>query len=205
MPPAEPPALRPLHRFGHGRTFPSPLAEAIAEVMRRCFHIGPWARSPRPAPALRAAGASLPPGGLWPLGQGLKRSCYIVPTGPGKRVAFPVSGPSLAEAIAEVTRSRFRVWAGGPKANGQRPPCGRRALHTRRAGCWPLGQGLNGSCFPAPTGAAKRGAFRVPPRLAEAMAGVTRHRSHIGPPPPCCRHNCRATMAGITPDPIPHA
>ncbi len=44
------------------------LAEAIAEVMRRRFHIGPLARSQRPAPALRAAGALHPPGGRGPLG-----------------------------------------------------------------------------------------------------------------------------------------
>ena len=40
----------------------APLAEAIAEVMWKRFHIGPWARSPRPAPAPPLAGASPPPG-----------------------------------------------------------------------------------------------------------------------------------------------
>ena len=35
------------------------MAEAIAVVTRNRFHIGPLARSQRPAPALRAAGDGL--------------------------------------------------------------------------------------------------------------------------------------------------
>ena len=91
------------HRRGHVETLPHRA-------------VGPKPTAEPPAPPL--AGALNPPGGLWPLTYLLCWSCVIAPTGPGKRCAFPWSGPFGGLN----TPARGRPDAGRP-----RPP--------RRGGC----------------------------------------------------------------------
>ena len=147
---------RPLRRSGY--FVRPPMAEAIAEVTRPRSHIGPVARSHRPAPALRAAGAFAPTGRAMAFRSSAET---VLPRGShraGKTRCVFCSGPPMAEAIAEVMRYRSHI---GPWAQSQRvsrPVIGWGTL-----------------------------AILSPPTMAEAIAEVMRHRFRIcagGPKPP---------------------
>ena len=167
-----------------------------------------WAGGPKPPaepPALWAASASRPPGGCWPLATGHRPDVGTVPRdrgdGPamgGRSVGHVVMADQaaagrgryaniLTEAIAEVMRDRFRVWAGGPKPPASTRPAG--------GGCFtPAGRALasrsRGAAVvrhPFAHRAGKRCAFSDPPECAEirlrlAGAGIEKR---IAFPRPC--------------------
>ena len=98
------------------------MAEAIAEVKRPRFHIGPLVQSPRPAPRHRRA-LRFRRGRLWPLTHRLIRSCPTAPTGPEKRTAFPASGPT-GRGHRRGHATPFPHRAGGPKPPASARPAG---------------------------------------------------------------------------------
>ena len=106
---------------------PAPMAEAIAEVTWHRFHIGPVARSHRPAPALRAAGAYAPTGRAPASRSRVDPVLLTASQRAGKtRCVFYSGPPPLAEAIAEAMWHRFHTGPAVRSHRVSRPPSGVR-------------------------------------------------------------------------------
>ncbi len=156
----------------HFHPSPAPMAKAIAFATPRRCHPASRGPRPRPAPAPPTAGASRPPGRalafVVPGPAGLQGT---VPSGRGKRGAFPVparSGGGTASPPWQGPSPLPQPHAGIRSSRGPKPPASARPRAGRFAsagsGAGLRCAGCEGLCRIVPQGRGKRGAFPAPAR-----------------------------------------